>query len=75
MDPGFPCHFPNGSFFKKREGSTLQVGEQTVSLDKVIKETFSSFLSDYTVLFEGRAMTDQEGSENDQPVVLKLFYQ
>lgn len=62
--------FPNGSWFKKREGTIIQVGGRNFQLTKVFRETYRMIWEEWTVYFEGFNID----SPSREIVVLKFRY-
>lgn len=75
--------FPNGSFFKKKERTTIQVDSQTIYLTKVIKEEYCGRGETYKVLFEGEIIPEGYNCQEDpdldlglgRSVIVKFIYQ
>jgi hypothetical protein len=65
-----PCRFRNGSWFKKREGTIIQVNQCSFQLTKVFYEKYKRDWEQWKVLFEGFDIH----SSSREIVILKFRY-
>lgn len=65
--------FPNGTFFKKNEGTDVDVSGLNFRLIRVMRESYMGPYGGYVVFFEGKPVEDS--GIKDEAVILKFRYE